>query len=198
MTSPGGATDDDLARLAATGDLAAFNLLVDRHQDAVYGLALRIIGSREAAEDATQEAFLSAFRSIRSYHGGSFRNWLFRIAANACNDEFRRRQRRPASSLEGMAEAAGRPVEVADPEPGAEVMVERLELSGALMGLLDRLPFDQRQAVLLVDVYDFPYEEVARIAGTRLGTAKSRVHRGRARLRELVGEQPELFGGAKR
>src|SRR5512143_4025106 len=89
-----------LIQAARQGDLDAFNRLVLAYQDQVYAQAYRMMGEMEAAEDATQEAFISAFRSIQSYRGGSFRAWLLRIVTNASYDELRRRQRRPTTPLE--------------------------------------------------------------------------------------------------
>src|SRR5437773_5240183 len=85
---------------ARDGDLDAFNELVELHQRAAYNVCLRMLGGRMPAEDATQEAFISAFRNLRQFNGNSFRAWLMRIASNACTDELRRRQRRPALSMD--------------------------------------------------------------------------------------------------
>ena len=92
-----------LIRQAQRGDLEAFNRLVIVYQTQVYNLAYRLMGDQASAEDATQEAFISAFRGLRGYRGGSFRAWLLRIVRNACYDEFRRRQRRPTTSLEELS-----------------------------------------------------------------------------------------------
>ena len=85
---------------ARRGDLNAFNRLVLAYQDLVYNHAMRVMGENAAAEDATQEAFISAYRNLSGYRGGSFRAWLLRIVTNACYDELRRRKRRPSTPLE--------------------------------------------------------------------------------------------------
>jgi RNA polymerase sigma-70 factor (ECF subfamily) len=90
----------ELIQYAQKGDLDAFNRLVLAYQDMVYNQAYRVIGESDAAEDATQEAFISAYRKIHTYRGGSFKAWLLRIVTNACYDELRRRKRRPTTPLE--------------------------------------------------------------------------------------------------
>jgi len=95
--------ESTLIHQAQRGNLEAFNRLVIVYQTQVYNLAYRLMGDQASAEDATQEAFISAFRGLRGYRGGSFRAWLLKIVRNACYDEFRRRQRRPVTSLEELS-----------------------------------------------------------------------------------------------
>lgn len=193
------APDELLVSLSKTGDLTAFNRLVERYQSPVYSLCLRLLGNREAAEDATQEAFLSAYRAISRFSGPSFRAWVMRIAANESKDEWRRRRRKDqAGSLEEMFDMFEAPVEVPDPSPGSELVVERGEVAGIVQRALLELPYQQRQAVLLVDLQEYRYEEVAEITGASLGTVKSRVHRGREKLRELFLARPELLDSYRR
>ncbi|MBI5947919.1 MAG: sigma-70 family RNA polymerase sigma factor [Chloroflexi bacterium] len=199
MGTEPGTTDEELALLSRNGDLAAFNSLVDRYQDAVYGLCLRLVGRREAAEDATQETFLSAYRAISRFGGGNFRGWLLRIAANQSKDELRRRRRKDgAASLDEAAEAAGAPIEVIDPAADTVAVVEQAELSAALGQALAELPFEQRQAIVLADLYDYHYDEVAEMTHASVGTVKSRIHRGRERLRGYLLSHPELLAGYRR
>lgn len=187
--------DEELVVLARGGDLDAFNRLVDRYQGHVFSLCLRLLGNREAAEDAVQEAFLSAYRALDRFHGGSFRSWVLRIAANESKDELRRRRRKDgATSLEAIFDRQEAPVEIPDPSEGADLILEHHEFGRSLEIALQDLPFEQRQAVLLVDLYEFAYEEVARITGSSVGTVKSRIHRGRERLRKAMLSRPELFG----
>lgn len=191
--------DERLVLLAKDGNLDAFNSLVDRYQGAVYSLSYRLLGHREGAEDASQEAFISAYRALGRFEGGNFRSWLLRIAANQCKDELRRRKRKDgASSLDATAERDDAPLEIPDHSEGILAIVERRELSQALESLLLALPFEQRQAILLVDVYEFAYDEVAELTHTSLGTIKSRIHRGRERLRTLYADRRELFSGERR
>jgi RNA polymerase sigma-70 factor (ECF subfamily) len=191
-------SDDQLVLLSKDGKLDAFNSLVERHERAVYNLCYRLLGERSIAEDATQEAFLSAYRAIGRFEGGNVRSWLLRIAANECKDELRRRQRRSTTSLEAMSEARETPFDLPDLAPGADQITESHEFGAAFQRLLNQLPYDQRHAILLVDVYEYRYEDVAEMMGDSLGTVKSRIHRGREKLRAMLTAQPELFGAVGR
>ena len=187
--------DEVLVDAARRGDLDAFNLIVDRYQNAVYTLCNRMLGDFAAAEDATQETFLSAYRALGRFEGGSVRSWLFRIAANESKDELRRRRRKDqALSLDSARDPDEAPLDVPDPRPGADTVVLQHELSASLERLLRELVPEQRQVVLLVDVYGFAYEEAAEITSSSIGTVKSRLHRGRERLRKLILADPELSG----
>jgi len=179
------------------GDLDAFNDLIAAEQLRVYNLCLRMLGSPQAAEDATQEAFIAAYRSVRTLRGGNVRSWLMRIASNTCIDELRRRRRRPQMSLDATPEGEdeGAPMQVADLEAGPEELALRGEVGTALQAELLRLPDDQRLAVVLCDIEGLSYDEIAEAMSTSVGTVKSRISRGRARLREAVRARPELFGG---
>ena len=184
--------ESDLIRRSQAGILDAFNALVHRYQTQVYNLCLRLLGGRQGAEDATQEAFIAAYRSIGSFRGGNFRAWLLRIAANSCYDELRRRKARPSFSLFAVGEDEERPEPAATDEP-LEERAQRLELAAYLQQGLARLPFDQRLAVTLCDVQGLSYEEIAQATRASLGTVKSRIARGRARLRHLLLQQRELL-----
>jgi RNA polymerase sigma-70 factor (ECF subfamily) len=182
------AAEADLLKRAARGDLSAFNGLVDGHQRAVYSLCLRMLGNPQAAEDATQDAFLSAFRSIASFRGSSFRPWLMRIAANACTDELRRRRRRPALSLDAPLPGSDDHLDVPDPAAGPEREALRSEDAATIQQALMTLPAEQRLAVILCDIQGFAYEEIALAMRSSVGTVKSRIARGREKLRrELKG-----------
>ncbi len=191
-------TDQSAERLerARAGDLTAFNELVLEHQGLVFSLCLRIIGQKQAAEDATQEAFIAAWRNLKNLRGDAFRPWLMRIAANACTDELRRRGRRPSSSLDSALEE-GVP-EPPDREPSPETMLLRGALRHQVEEALQELPVDQRMAVILADLNGFDYAEVAEVMKTSLGTVKSRISRGRARLRQALLKDPELLSTQRR
>ncbi|MGE0601364.1 MAG: RNA polymerase sigma factor [Dehalococcoidia bacterium] len=190
--------DEHLVSLSKDGNLDAFNSLVERFQRSVFNLCLRLIGDRGAAEDATQEAFISAFRSLSQFNGGSFRSWLFRIAANQCKDELRRRGRRPVESFRAADPEDDFAPEIPDPGESASEYAERMAVGQALQDALLLLQFDQRQAVLLSDLHGYHYEEIATMTNSNVGTVKSRIHRGRERLRAILREQPELFGAFRR
>ena len=178
---------------AASGDRTAFTQLMEHYQSACYGLAWRLLGDADQAADATQDAFIHAYRAIGSYRGGIFRSWLLRITANASYDIMRRAQRRPSSPLPDPEEGAPELPDLGAVNPLAEAT--KSELYRQLEIALRLLPADQRTAVVLCDVYGMDYYEVAQMTQSALGTVKSRIHRGRLRLRELLAEHRELFTG---
>jgi RNA polymerase sigma-70 factor (ECF subfamily) len=186
-------TEERRARLAREGDLSAFNELVVKYQALVYNVCYRMLGQAQAAEDAAQEAFVSAWRNIGTLRGEAFRPWVLRIAANLCRDELRRRVRRPSSSLD-VALEAGVP-EPPDDDPLPEDTALNAELRAGLDAALAALPDDQRTAIVLCDVDGLDYSEIAAVMNTSLGTVKSRIARGRLRLREALLRQPELLPG---
>jgi RNA polymerase sigma-70 factor (ECF subfamily) len=176
---------------AVAGDRVAFARLVEHYQSACYGLAWRLIGNPDLAADATQDAFVHAYDAIGRFRGGVFRSWLLRITANASYDILRRNQRRPTSALPDADEGEAELPDPAAPNPVVEA--GRAELYRHLDEALRRLPEDQRAAVVLCDVYGMDYAEVADMTSSALGTVKSRIHRGRLRLRELLAPHRELF-----
>lgn len=184
--------DDDLARRAQDGDLGAFNALVERYQRAVFGLCVRMLSSPAAGEDAAQETFLSAWRGLRGYRGGSFQAWILRIAGNQCRDELRRRKRRPTDSLDSLVEEAGEGVMGAAPGRTPEDRSLDNETWRMLEDGLATLPDDQKHAILLSDVHGLAYDEIASAMETSIGTVKSRISRGRARMRAYLLERGEL------
>jgi RNA polymerase sigma-70 factor (ECF subfamily) len=177
----------DALRAAQGGDVAAFNALVQIYQRQVYNVCYRTLGNPDDAADATQEAFLGAFRGIRSFRGPveGLRGWLLRIAVNACYDQLRRRQRRPTDSLDVLTQDE---IRVTDPQPGPEQRALSADTARQIQVAIDRLPHEQRMTVVLCDVQGLSYEEVADAMQVELGTVKSRLSRARARLRELLVE----------
>ena len=188
-----------LIQAAQRGDLNAFNELVLSFQGRVYNLAYRIMGDGDSAADATQEAFISAYRAIGGYRGGSFRAWLMRIVTNACYDELRRRKRRPTSSLDALYVTDAAPGEVlASRSESPEAFAQRQDLQRALHAGLQTLPKEQRAALILSDVQGYDYKEIAEISGVSLGTVKSRLSRGRAKMRDYLLARGELLPAAYR
>jgi len=180
---------------AQKGDVSAFNQLVRAYQTMVYRTAYRVMGESASAEDATQDAFVSAYKHIRAYRGGSFKAWLLRIVTNACYDQLRVRQRRPTASLDAMLVDSDNPAPGADraaPESPQE-FAERQELGEAIQRGLVTLPPDQRVTLVLVDIEGFSYDEVAEATGANLGTVKSRLSRARLALRDFLLTQEELL-----
>ena len=182
---------DDRPGRAKNGDLSAFNELVVEYQNLVYNLCYRMLGQAQAAEDATQEAFVAAWRNISTLRGETFRPWLLRIAANLCRDELRRRGRRPSSSLDSALEAGVPEPPDEDPLPDDSVLTS--ELRGQLQAALLQLPNDQRTAIVLCDIEGLDYREIATVMKTSLGTVKSRIARARLKMRALMQREPELL-----
>lgn len=187
----GSALDDALVHEALAGDLDAFNELVRRYQDFLFGLVARMLGDREAAADVVQEAFLSAYRNLAAFRGGAFRSWLARIALNAATDVLRRRKRRPSEPYPEWQDDDWQPPAGADADPEHEAA--RRARGRALTRALAAIGADQRRAIVLYDVEGFDYGEIAELTGVSLGTVKSRIHRGRLALREVLADQLELF-----
>src|ERR671919_1150184 len=181
---------------AQAGSLDAFNALVLHYQDSVFNTALRILGDEDLASDATQEAFLSAFRSITSFRGGSFKAWLMRTVTNACYDELRRQKRRPTIPLEpetDEGEEMDSPRWLADPNMTPDQKAEADELEHALQHCLNNLPLEFKTVVVMADIQGMDYSEVSVAVRVPLGTIKSRLARARLRLRECLQGFSELL-----
>jgi RNA polymerase sigma-70 factor (ECF subfamily) len=183
-----------LIKQAQAGDVSAYNTLVLHYQDVVYNVAYRIMGEPGAADDASQEAFISAYKALHRFRGGSFKSWLMRIVTNACYDELRRRKRRPQSSLDQIVEDyESSPLLVSQSTPGPEENRQWTEVVEAITHCLDQLPDEQRVATVLRDVEGYDYSEIAEIMASTLGTVKSRLSRARAKLRDCLQGFGELI-----
>lgn len=181
---------------AQNGDLDAFNTLILHYQDSVFNTALRILGDEDQAADAAQDAFISAFKSIRSFRGGSFKAWLMRTVTNACYDELRRKKRRPTTPLEpdtNDGEEMDSPRWLADPNMTPDQVAEADELEHAIQHCLDNLPIEFKTVVVMADIQGMDYSEVASTVRVPLGTIKSRLARARLRLRECLQGFAELL-----
>ena len=188
--------EEALIHDAQAGSLDAFNALVLHYQDSVFNTALRILGDEDLASDATQEAFLSAFRSIGSFRGGSFKAWLMRTVTNACYDELRRQKRRPSVPLEPESddgEEIDSPRWLADPNMTPEQKAEADEVEHAIQHCLNNLPIEFKTVVVMADIQGMDYSEVAIAVRVPLGTIKSRLARARLRLRECLQGFSELL-----
>lgn len=175
------------------GDVRAFNVLVEHYQVRLYNLCYRMLGDPDAAADVTQDAFLSAYRNIRRYRGGSFAAWLMRIATNACYDQLRARQRRPTTSIDALLDDEDHaPRQFEDSGEAPDERSLRNELAGEIQRGLDALDADQRLAIVMSDIQGFSYDEISSVTGWPLGTVKSRLSRGRAQLRNVL-RQGELL-----
>jgi RNA polymerase sigma-70 factor (ECF subfamily) len=169
-------SDEVLLRAFLDGDHDSFSDLMRRHEDRVFGLAFRITGNRPDALDATQDAFISAFRRAKSFRFDSaFTTWMHRVTLNACYDLMRKRGR--ATPEEQPEPSGGSGATQVD-----DAVALRLDVSRALAAL----PEDYREAVVMHDLGGLPYEEIATATGVAIGTVKSRISRGRRRLAQLL------------
>ena len=186
---------------AQGGNLDAFNTLILHYQDSVFNMALRILGDEDQAADASQEAFISAFKSIASFRGGSFKGWLMRTVTNACYDELRRQKRRPTTPLEPDTEDGEEmdsPKWLADPNMTPAQKAEADEVEHAIQHCLNNLPLEFKTVVVMADIQGMDYTEVAAVVRVPLGTIKSRLARARLRLRECLQGFAELLPASYR
>jgi RNA polymerase sigma-70 factor (ECF subfamily) len=170
--------DHELVTRAVHGDRRALELLLDRHADRVHALCRRVVGHPEDALDAAQEAMIAVARGITRFDGRSaFTTWLYRVTTNAALDELRRARRRPRPDEELVATRAV-------PDPSAEDRVgARIDIDAALR----TLPTEFRVAVVLRDLCDLDYAEIAAVLDVPPGTVRSRIARGRAALADQLG-----------
>ena len=170
----------------ALAEVPTWGEIVERHSDRVYRLAHRLTGNRADAEDLTQEVFVRVFRSLDTYTPGTFEGWLHRITTNLFLDQARRKQRIRFDALSD--ERAAR---LASPAPAPETAYAEQTFDDDVERALASLPPDFRAAVVLCDVEGLSYEEIATILDAKLGTVRSRIHRGRSMLRaELAHRAP--------
>ncbi|MFN8075954.1 MAG: RNA polymerase sigma factor SigE [Kineosporiaceae bacterium] len=165
--------------------------IVREHGARVYRLAYRLTGNQHDAEDLTQEVFVRVFRSLNSYTPGTFEGWLHRITTNLFLDQVRRKQR---IRFDALPDDAGD--RLAGNDPGPERAWEMNNLDHDVQAALDTLPPDFRAAVVLCDIEGLSYEEIAATLDIKLGTVRSRIHRGRALLRESLAHRGRGRAGA--
>ena len=182
--------ESSLINNAKKGDIESFNRLVLTYQEQIFNLTFRMLNDEMAAEDASQNTFISAYKNIRSFRDGSFRAWLLRIAANNCYDEFRRKKRKPTQPLTVFDDESGEEIEdpiwLEDTGSLPEQDFENKELQQAIQLCIDRLPEQFRAAVILVDVQGFGYKEASQIISSPIGTIRSRLARARQQLQECL------------
>lgn len=174
--------DEDLVRRFVNGEADAFTVLVQRHQQRVYSLCRRILGDADAAADVAQDTFLTVLRKIDGFRGdAAFTTWLHRVAVNACYDELRRSRRRPMLHVVADGDR--------EHEPGPPVLDHADEVAGTrdAASALAHVPEEFRVALVLADVHDMAYEQIAQVLEVPVGTVKSRVHRGRLALARAMG-----------
>ena len=187
LCDPEGRLADEAGRLEAPAmqpaewNLPTWEDIVRMHSARVYRLAYRLTGNPHDAEDLTQEVFVRVFRSLSSYTPGTFEGWLHRITTNLFLDAARRRQR---IRFEGLADEMAHRLAGSEPTPAQAF--DNTHLDDDVQAALKALPPEYRAAVVLCDIEGFSYEEIAATLGVKLGTVRSRIHRGRAQLRSAL------------
>ena len=185
--------ESQLIAAAQQGELSAFNRLVLKHQGMAYNVAYRIMGDPDRAADATQDAFLKAYKALDKFHGTTFRPWLLRIVTNTCYDYLRAAKRKPTSSLDDELNNGEHNIRLHDPGEGPGKYLERQELNQVIQQSIGQLSDNHRAVIVLIDIQGLAYEDVAEVLGVSLGTVKSRLSRARARLRDILQEYQELL-----
>jgi len=188
-------TENKLIVMASKGDLDAFNQLVLNYQDMVYNHAYALVGDPDRADDIAQESFIKAFRNIRRFRGGSFRSWLLRIVTNTFYDLLRRlrvQREQPLFPMDANNDEM-EPAWLADPTVSVEAIVERNENEVRIHQILDELPTKYRSVLTLIDLYEYQYEEAARILQVPVGTIKSRLARARLQMKRKLREDCGLL-----
>jgi RNA polymerase sigma-70 factor (ECF subfamily) len=178
-----------LVRAAQAGDLDKFNSIVLRYQDVAFRTAVRILAVEDLAEDAVQNAFISAFQHIHSFRDGSLKAWLMRIVVNKCYDQVRHARRFQTVSINEALDddfeySASYLLDTGDQTSSVEESVLRSEQRETIQSCLGNLSIDFRAIIVLADVEEMSYLEVSKILDIPVGTVKSRLARARVRLRE--------------
>jgi len=189
------ANESEIIRQCRAGDTSGFDLLVEEHYTRVYNTALRVLGNPDSAADATQAAFVRAFRSLDSFRGDStFSTWLYRITVNVCLDELRNRSQEPIS-LTFVGDDDEDPQERSIPDERAEpsACVARNERQRLVQQAIGQLAAEYRVVLVLYDINGFSYKDTAQILGIPVGTVKSRLNRARSALKEVLRPHLELF-----
>lgn len=190
-------SEEQLIKRSLQGDTRAFEELISEYQNKVYALSYRYMGNEEDACDMSQEAFIKAYRSLRSFKGdSSFGTWIYRVTTNVCLDEIRRRKRRiiPLSLDEPLSTKEGDEVEkeIADTSPTADILYEQKEFSQYIQGILDQMKAEHKTVIVLRDVMELSYEEIAGVLNCSIGTVKSRISRARTILRKKLVDRELL------
>lgn len=185
-----------LVQQAKAGDQNAFAQLVTAYESKIYNLALRYLGNREDAMDASQEVFLRVYRFLPGFQEESgFSTWIYRIGVNVCKDMLAKRGRRNEQPLEVPDEEnESRTIEVADRRYEPEHIMEGVELRTVLADAISSLPEQQREMIVLRDIQGLTYDEIANVLSLESGTVKSRISRARENLRKKLLQNGNIFG----
>ena len=186
-------SDEQLLELSLTGDLCAFEVIVNRYKDRLFSFVMRFVNDEEMAQDIVQEAFLRAFRKRADFRAiAKFSTWIYTIAGNLAKSELRRRKRWRFLRLDSGSDDEATfelPDNANRPDRVAETTLTEPKIKAAL----ERLPVKYREAVVLRDVEGFDYDEIADITHCPLGTVKSRINRGRLKLQDELRELAEAI-----
>lgn len=188
--------EKELIKKCQQGDVEAFEKLIASYQRKVYTIAYRYMGKREEAEDLAQEAFIKVFRSIKSFRGeSSFQTWLYHVVSNVCRDALRKNSRRAEDYLDCAITTEKGEIkrEVADWSLSPEQVVESKELGEFLQSMINQLSPQHKEVIIMREIQDMSYEEIANELGCSLGTVKSRLSRARRSLREKIEGNKELY-----
>ena len=190
------ATEKKLIELSVSGDIEAFETLIQSHQKKVYNIALRMTKNHEDAQELAQDAIVRAFTSIGKFRGdSSFSTWLYRITMNVCTDFLRKRNKAVVISMEqgAVANDSQQSIQIEEEAPGPDELVEKNQLKKMVRDAMDSLSDEHRQVLILRDIMDLSYKEIADTLNVNEGTIKSRINRARSGLKKIIMQRSELF-----
>lgn len=181
--------EDSLIKKAKDGDSAAFGMLMEKHMNTVYNIALRMTENREDAEDITQDVMIKIFRVLDSFKGNSkFSTWVYRVAVNTCLDELKKKKNKKHFSLDAKIKGEDGEIEadIKDDSPSPEKLAERRELRDMVGEAIKKLSDEHRAVIVLRDIRGMSYGEIGEILKCGEGTVKSRISRARAQLKKIL------------
>jgi RNA polymerase sigma-70 factor (ECF subfamily) len=186
--------EKNLVEKSAGGDIDAFETLIQSHQKKVYNIALRMTKNPEDAQELSQDAFVRAFIAIKKFRGdSSFATWLYRITMNVCTDFLRKRNKASVISIEQSVYESQQTMQLADNEPGPDEISEKNQLKKLVKEAMDLLPPEHREVLILRDLLDMTYKDIANTLSINEGTIKSRINRARENLKKVITSRSELF-----
>lgn len=185
-----------LLERSKTGDIAAFEMLIEAYQKKIFNLAYRMIGNYDDAGDLAQEAMIRIFKSISNFkEQSSLSTWIYRITTNVCLDEIRKKKNRKVLSLdeEIHADDGDMQRQIMSDDPLPDELMEKKELQQIIISAIESLPEDQRLVIMLRDIQELSYDEIARVLDCPAGTVKSRINRARFALKNVLISKRELL-----
>lgn len=188
--------DKELIYKAKKGDRDAFNQLILKYQDLAFNISLRMMGNTMKAEDVCQDAFIKAYQKILLFGEGSFKSWLMKIVTNTAIDQIRKNKRRNEISLisqDNQGEDIEDSIWMIDHDESPEEKIIKKQLNKAIQYCLNKLPFEFRAVVIMIDIQAFDYKETAKILKSPLGTIKSRLLRARKKMQVCLTTFEELL-----